>query len=79
MKVEGSRSKLVGRGVTSNPEKTQIDIQLKPGWKPGTKITYKNQGDYSETGGRKTLQFIIQEKPHPLYKREGDNLSIPYH
>lgn len=74
---EGRRKSFkVGRkGINGNPEKTQIDIQLKPGWKPGTKITYKNQGDYNpSTGGRKTLQFIIQEKPHPLYKREGDNL-----
>lgn len=61
-------------------EKTQIDIQLKPGWKAGTKITYKNEGDYNpQTGGRKTLQFVLQEKPHPLYKRDGDNLiySLP--
>lgn len=56
-------------------EKTQIDLQLRPGWKAGTKITYKNEGDYNpQTGGRKTLQFVLQEKTHPLYKRDGDNL-----
>ncbi|KAK5960327.1 type II HSP40 co-chaperone SIS1 PWA37_002400 [Arxiozyma heterogenica] len=61
------------RGVQ---EKKQIDIQLKPGWKAGTKITYKNYGDYNpQTGGRKTLQFVIQEKPHPVFKRNGDDLE----
>lgn len=61
------------RGVQ---EKKQIDIQLKPGWKAGTKITYKNHGDYNpQTGGRKTLQFVIQEKPHPVFKRNGDDLE----
>lgn len=61
------------RGVQ---EKKQIDIQLKPGWKAGTKITYKNYGDYNpQTGGRKTLQFVIQEKPHPSFTRNGDDLE----
>lgn len=61
------------RGVQ---EKKQIDIQLKPGWKAGTKITYKNYGDYNpQTGGRKTLQFVIQEKPHPVFTRNGDDLE----
>lgn len=61
------------RGVQ---EKKPIDIQLKPGWKAGTKITYKNHGDYNpQTGGRKTLQFVIQEKSHPFFTRNGDDLE----
>lgn len=74
--VGKKKSFKIGRkGPRGVPEKTQIDIQLKPGWKAGTKITYKNHGDYNPaTGGRKTLQFVIQEKPHPFYKRDGDDL-----
>ena len=74
--VGKKKSFKVGRkGPDGKHEKTQIDIQLKPGWKAGTKITYKSKGDYNpKTGGRKTLQFIISEKPHPHFKREDDNL-----
>lgn len=67
---------MIGRkGPNGAPEKTQVDIQLKPGWKAGTKITYKNYGDYNPaTGRRKTLQFIIQEKKHPFFTRDGNDL-----
>ncbi|KAG0669244.1 Molecular chaperone (DnaJ super) [Maudiozyma exigua] len=67
--------KIGRKNANGSQEKTQIDIQLKPGWKAGTKITYKNQGDYNpQTGGRKTLQFVIQEKDNSLFKRDGDDL-----
>ncbi|GMM56839.1 type II HSP40 co-chaperone [Maudiozyma humilis] len=67
--------KIGRKGPNGAPEKTQIDVQLKAGWKAGTKITYKNQGDYNPaTGGRKTLQFVLQEKSHPLFTRDGDDL-----
>ncbi|CCD23921.1 type II HSP40 co-chaperone SIS1 NDAI_0C02610 [Naumovozyma dairenensis CBS 421] len=67
--------KIGRKGPGGSQEKKQIDIQLKRGWKAGTKITYKNEGDFNpRTGGRKTLQFVLQEKAHPLFKRDGENL-----
>ncbi|SCU78710.1 LAMI_0A05578g1_1 [Lachancea mirantina] len=67
--------KISRKGPSGAPEKQQVDIQLKPGWKAGTKITYKNEGDFNpRTGGRQTMQFILQEKPHPFFKRDGANL-----
>ncbi|AET37531.1 type II HSP40 co-chaperone SIS1 Ecym_1292 [Eremothecium cymbalariae DBVPG len=68
--------KITRKGPSGIPEKKQIDIQLRPGWKAGTKITYKNEGDYNpSTGGRQTLQFIIQEKMHDFLKRDGNDLT----
>ncbi|AMD19882.1 HCL269Cp [Eremothecium sinecaudum] len=68
--------KITRKGPGDISEKKQIDIQLRPGWKAGTKITYKNEGDYNPaTGGRQTLQFIIQEKPHEYFKRDGNDLE----
>ncbi|CAI4739604.1 BAF_collapsed_G0047890.mRNA.1.CDS.1 [Saccharomyces cerevisiae] len=62
--VGKKKSFKIGRkGPHGASERHKIDIQLKPGWKAGTKITYKNQGDYNpQTGPRKTLQFVIQER-----------------
>lgn len=68
--------KITRKGPGGVPEKKQIDIQMKPGWKAGTKITFKNEGDYNQqTGGRQTMQFVIQEKLHPHFKRDGNNLT----
>ncbi|SCU97913.1 LAFA_0G14180g1_1 [Lachancea sp. 'fantastica'] len=72
--------KITRKGPGGTSEKQQVDIQLKPGWKAGTKITYKNEGDYNpQTGRRQTLQFIIQEKPNERYSRDGNDLiySLP--
>lgn len=67
--------KINRKGPGDVPEKRQIDIQLRPGWKAGTKITYDNEGDYNTaTGGRQKIQFVIQEKPHEFYKRDGSDL-----
>ncbi|SCU90700.1 LAME_0E09692g1_1 [Lachancea meyersii CBS 8951] len=68
--------KITRKGPGGTSEKQQVDIQLKPGWKAGTKITYKNEGDYNpQTGRRQTMQFILQEKPHEKFTRDGNDLT----
>ncbi|KAG0677565.1 Molecular chaperone (DnaJ super), partial [Kluyveromyces marxianus] len=67
--------KITRKGAGGVSEKKQIDIQLKPGWKAGTKITFKGEGDYNpRTGGRQTMQFVLQENPHEFFTREDNNL-----
>ncbi|KAK6463488.1 hypothetical protein DFJ63DRAFT_120712 [Scheffersomyces coipomensis] len=64
-----------GRGGAKESE--VVEIQLKPGWKAGTKLTFDNVGDYQEdAGARQSIQFVLEEKPHPTFKREGDNLKM---
>ncbi|KAI9807300.1 MAG: hypothetical protein M1833_000043 [Piccolia ochrophora] len=50
-----------------------LEMYIKPGLKPGSKIKFKGVGDQEE-GGTQDLHFIIQEKEHPLYKRVDDDL-----
>ncbi|GMF05724.1 unnamed protein product [[Candida] boidinii] len=66
------------KGPNGVKEENLIEINIKPGWKAGTKITYPNQGDYQD-GIRQTLRFTIVEKPHPVFKRDGNDLrcTIP--
>lgn len=52
-----------------------ITIQIKPGWKSGTKIKFPNEGDETPDGHTQDIEFIIDEKPHPIYTRDGDNLK----
>lgn len=50
-----------------------LEVPIKKGLKPGSKIKFNGVGDQVE-GGSQDMHFIIQEKEHPLFKREGDDI-----
>jgi DnaJ family protein B protein 4 len=50
------------------------EIQIKAGWKDGTKITYEREGDESPGVIPADIIFVIVCKPHPVFTREGDDL-----
>jgi len=41
------------------------------GWKSGTRITFQREGDQAPNKIPADIVFIIRDKPHPLFKREG--------
>ncbi|KAJ3098850.1 hypothetical protein HDU96_010925 [Phlyctochytrium bullatum] len=67
-------------GATGQAIQTEkvLEVAIKPGWKAGTKIKYPNEGDeIPGTGGKhQDIEFVIEEKPHPRFRREGDNLRL---
>ncbi|CAI0416894.1 unnamed protein product [Linum tenue] len=48
----------------------------KPGWKKGTKITFPDKGNEQPNQQPADLIFMIDEKPHNVYKRDGNDLMI---
>lgn len=52
-----------------------ITINIKPGWKAGTKITFANEGDELPNGQTQGVEFVIAEKPHPVFQRVDNNLK----
>jgi DnaJ family protein B protein 4 len=52
---------------------TVLEVPIKPGLKKGSKIRFKGVGDQEE-GGQQDLVFIVEEKPHPLFVRDGDDI-----
>ncbi|KAJ3414801.1 hypothetical protein HDV05_006048 [Chytridiales sp. JEL 0842] len=63
--------------LTSAPAEKILTVNIKPGYKSGTKITFKNEGDEVPPGGAfQDLEFVIEEKPHPRFKRQGDTLTM---
>eukprot|EP00045_Choanoeca_perplexa_P013507 m.153663 g.153663 ORF g.153663 m.153663 type:complete len:347 (+) comp16372_c0_seq1:119-1159(+) len=52
------------------------EIQGKAGWKAGTKVTFKGAGDELPGKPAQDIQFVIEEKPHAVFKREGDDLHM---
>ncbi|DBA05258.1 TPA: hypothetical protein N0F65_007420 [Lagenidium giganteum] len=56
-------------------EQKILEISVKPGWKDGTKITFEGQGDVLPNRPAQDIVFVIKEKPHDKFKRDGDNLT----
>eukprot|EP01033_Poteriospumella_lacustris_P000512 gene512-345_t len=58
-------------------------VNVKPGWKKGTKVTFVNEGEEGPNIIPADLVFVIQEKKNgedtpPGYEREGSNLIYTY-
>ncbi|KAI9029747.1 hypothetical protein CLU79DRAFT_735842 [Phycomyces nitens] len=53
-----------------------LSIDVKPGWKAGTKIRFPGEGDELENGEVQDIEFVVEEKEHAVFKRDGDNLAI---
>ena len=72
-KMKISRNVLNPDGTTSLQTKV-LSIDIKRGWKAGTKITYPKEGDQSIGRTPADLVFVVQEKPHPYFTRSGNDL-----
>lgn len=53
-----------------------IEINVKPGWKTGTKITFAEMGDEKPGCTPGDLVFVIQEIPHSRFTRERNDLIV---
>lgn len=53
-----------------------LTIEIKPGWKKGTRITFPGKGNGQVNRRSADLIFIIDEKPHDVYKRDGNDLIV---
>lgn len=58
------------------PEEEILKINVQPGWKKGTKIMFEGKGDEKPGYLPADIVFLIDEKRHPLFERDGDDLKI---
>ncbi|KAK8757177.1 hypothetical protein V5799_000130 [Amblyomma americanum] len=70
-KMKVTRTVMSPDGRTSKREEKVLTINVKPGWKAGTKITFHREGDQIPGTIPADIVFIIRDKPHPLFKRVG--------
>jgi len=69
-----------GQRILEWEDGRKIDAKIPVGVKTGSKVRLRGQGGRGELGGQSgDLYLIINVLPHPLFKREGDNLrtSVP--
>lgn len=73
-KMKITRRVLSTDGRTSRVEDKVLSINIKQGWKAGTKITFPKEGDQGPTNIPADIVFIIKDKAHPHFKREGADI-----
>jgi len=78
---EGTTKKLKVQRKTYDPQTGKqavqdkiLSVPIKKGLKAGSKIKYPDMGDQVE-GGTQDLHFIVKEKPHTLFTRDGDDIK----
>jgi len=55
-------------------EEKVLTVTVKPGWKAGTKITFAREGDRIPGKIPADIAFVIRDKPHAVFTRDGSNL-----
>ncbi|GAA95441.1 uncharacterized protein L969DRAFT_85124 [Mixia osmundae IAM 14324] len=72
--------KISRKTLSGAQEEKVLEIVIKPGWKAGTKIRFNGAGNEERTSRGTTSQdivFVVEERPHPTFKRDGDDLVYP--
>lgn len=80
----GSTRKMkISRNITDTSGKALaveeiLTIEVKPGWKKGTKITFPEKGHEQPNVVPADLIFVIDERPHNVFKRDGNDLIFTH-
>ncbi|XP_075688997.1 dnaJ homolog subfamily B member 4 isoform X3 [Rhinoderma darwinii] len=72
-----SRKRINPDGRTARTEDKILTIEIKKGWKEGTKITFPKEGDETPMTIPADVVFVIKDKPHAHFKRDGSNIVCP--
>lgn len=71
----GTTKKLkVTRSISNQTSDKVLTVNVKPGMKTGSKISFPGEGDALPSGKMQDLVFEVEEKPHTSFTRHGDNL-----
>ncbi|CAL0319406.1 unnamed protein product [Lupinus luteus] len=74
-KIKITRDVLTNTGGIAQEEEL-LTINIQPGWKKGTKITFEGKGNERPGAYREDIIFFISEKRHQLFRRERDDLEL---
>ncbi|MEE6512819.1 hypothetical protein FKM82_020079 [Ascaphus truei] len=76
-KMKISHQRLCPDGRSVRCEDKILTIQVKKGWKEGTKITFPREGDETPTNIPADIVFVLKDKPHPVFRREASDVIYP--
>lgn len=72
--VKITRSRLNPDSRSLRSEEKVLNVVVKKGWKAGTRITFPREGDETPNSTPADITFILRDKEHTQYKRDGSNL-----
>jgi len=70
------RMKVSRKLQSGGTEEKVLEITVPPGWKSGTKVRFPRAGNEQPMGESQDLVFVVEEKPHPRFTRDGNDLII---
>lgn len=76
-KMKISHKRLGPDGKTVRNEDKILTIEVKRGWKEGTKITFPKEGDQTPNNIPADVVFVLKDKPHDVFRREGSDIVYP--
>ncbi|KAM8793943.1 dnaJ homolog subfamily B member 1 [Eudromia elegans] len=76
-KMKISHKRLNPDGKTVRSEDKILTIEVKRGWKEGTKITFPKEGDQTPHNIPADVVFVLKDKPHEVFRREGSDVIYP--
>lgn len=74
-KLKITRKVLNPDGRSTRMEDKILTIDVKPGWKAGTKVTFPKEGDQSPNNVPADIVFVIKDKPHQTFTRDGSDIK----
>ncbi|KAG5444265.1 DnaJ sub B member 13 [Clonorchis sinensis] len=73
-KMKVSRRIMNEDGHTSSIRDKVLTLTVRPGWREGTRITFPKEGDQGPNTIPADLVFILRDRPHQYFRREGADL-----
>jgi len=73
-KVKIVRQRLKADGCTKQAEERVMSVDINPGWREGTKITFTNEGDEEQKRETGDVVFVLKEREHSSFRRVKDDL-----
>ncbi|XP_037726151.1 dnaJ protein homolog 1 [Drosophila subpulchrella] len=71
LEISQRRISFTGRAIQ---ESKMLNVEIRPGWKAGTRITFPGEGDEVPNRRPGDVVFVLREKPHHYFRREGCDL-----
>ena len=68
--------KRIGLSTLPYDDTHTVEIQLKPWWKEGTKITFEGEGDEDAAHAPGDIVFVLKIKRDPIWSRDGADLYV---
>lgn len=69
----------VCNGQKTQNERKILEVHVDPGMRPGQKVVFRGEGDQGPDIIPGDVVFVIDEKPHDVFTRKGDDLYYEAH